>query len=131
MAFLNRTRLLVAMAVLVALVYFTILGRVVNTLGVPRPVAPHWLPGAASPKETAFVKHLGQPRPKTPQRRPAQDPAVGMPDRLERLEDVLDVTFGAACAGWNPHGDEKDDPPNCLRAKQFREIQTFKKMGFK
>jgi hypothetical protein len=28
-----------------------------------------------------------------------------------------------ACIHWNPHGFPDEDPPDCLRARQFRQIQ--------
>ncbi|KAL1407717.1 hypothetical protein Q8F55_007150 [Vanrija albida] len=30
------------------------------------------------------------------------------------------------CEGWEPHGAPEDDPPACLRARQFRQIQAFR-----
>lgn len=32
------------------------------------------------------------------------------------------------CAGWDRHGLRKDDPPGCLRAKQWRELQDYRAM---
>lgn len=29
----------------------------------------------------------------------------------------------SSCRGWDPHGDPSDDPPNCLRARQLRQLQ--------
>ncbi|KAL7422282.1 hypothetical protein Q5752_002928 [Cryptotrichosporon argae] len=29
----------------------------------------------------------------------------------------------AACYWWDPEGDERDDPPRCLRAKKYRQVQ--------
>ncbi|KAL1412095.1 hypothetical protein Q8F55_003092 [Vanrija albida] len=30
------------------------------------------------------------------------------------------------CAGWDRHGLKEDDPPGCLRARQWRELQHFR-----
>lgn len=32
-----------------------------------------------------------------------------------------------ACQHWDPLAPERDDPPDCLRARQFRQIQAFKR----
>jgi hypothetical protein len=31
------------------------------------------------------------------------------------------------CFAWDPHGLEEDDPPDCLRARQFRQVQKVRK----
>ncbi|WOO84825.1 Alpha-1,6-mannosylglycoprotein 6-beta-N-acetylglucosaminyltransferase A [Vanrija pseudolonga] len=31
-----------------------------------------------------------------------------------------------ACAGWDPHAAPELDPPQCLRARQFRQLQAFR-----
>jgi hypothetical protein len=31
------------------------------------------------------------------------------------------------CFGWDPHGGVEDDPPDCLRAKQFRQVQNVRR----
>jgi hypothetical protein len=33
------------------------------------------------------------------------------------------------CFGWDPHGMVEDDPPDCLRAKQFRQVQQLRKVN--
>jgi hypothetical protein len=31
------------------------------------------------------------------------------------------------CFAWDPHGLEEDDPPDCLRARQFRQVKKVRK----
>lgn len=43
---------------------------------------------------------------------------------LSKLGSHLSSGENAGCAGWDPHGDVDQDPPNCLRARQLRQLQT-------
>lgn len=47
-----------------------------------------------------------------------------------RLQGLLGKTKPDACAGWDPHASEEHDPPQCLRAKQLRQIQALRVSGF-
>lgn len=48
---------------------------------------------------------------------------------IPKVKNYLPSQLGFAtddgCTGWDPHGSVEQDPPNCLRARQLRQLQTL------
>jgi len=110
----QRGRLVLLVLVFTGVAYLLVLGTVFDSLGgVPMPgwKSSQW--SSSSPKDGEW------------------SPSEFAAERVDRLENVLDIKFSPACENWDPHGPPEDDPPDCLRAKQFREIQEFRKLNFR
>lgn len=57
-------------------------------------------------------------------------PTTDTSSRYGRLQGLLGKTKPDACAGWDPHASAAHDPPQCLRARQLRQIQHLRVSGF-
>lgn len=58
-------------------------------------------------------------------------PVATTSSTYSRLQGLLGKTKPDACAGWDPHASEENDPPGCLRARQLRQIQKLRVSGLK
>jgi hypothetical protein len=111
----QRGRLVLAIVVMAGVGYLLALGTVFDSLGgiqVPDLTRPFSLSGSVSEPEGGLSQE--------------QAAAKGQ----DTLAMVMDVTLSVGCQGWDPHGLIEDDPPDCLRAKQLREVQEFRKLDY-
>lgn len=53
-------------------------------------------------------------------------PLYGVSGPATRSWAVPTVWRADPCAGWDPHADPSLDPAQCLRARQFRQLQAFR-----
>lgn len=112
-----RGRIALALLLVGGVTYVLLLGSAFDHLGVPAVVG--WRPSGETAPNSYSSSNSG-----------SWSPAKAAADRINRLTDVTSVTLSPACAGWDPHAGEENDPPDCLRAKQFRELQTFKNLNY-